>query len=47
VPEGASYQNALAADNRTFVTGEVEAIRERAEAFVPKNLPADEGNGET
>lgn len=47
VPEGASYQNALAADNRTFVTGEIEAIRERAEAFVPKNLPVDEGNGET
>ncbi|SAL56745.1 hypothetical protein [Caballeronia humi] len=47
VPEGASYQSALAADNRTFVTGEIEAIRERAEAFLPKTLPAEDGNGET
>jgi hypothetical protein len=47
VPEGASYQSALAADNRTFVTGEIDAIRERAEAFVPKMLPVDEGNTET
>jgi hypothetical protein len=36
VPEGASYQEALAADNRTFITGEVDAIRRRAEAFKPK-----------
>jgi hypothetical protein len=36
VPEGASYQEALAADNRTFVTGEVDAIRRRADVFKPK-----------
>ncbi|MDR5817559.1 MULTISPECIES: hypothetical protein [unclassified Caballeronia] len=47
VPEGTSYQEALAADNRTFVTGEIEGIRRRAEAFVPKALPADDGNAET
>ncbi|SAL71575.1 hypothetical protein AWB71_04390 [Caballeronia peredens] len=47
VPEGASYQQALAADNRTFVTGEVDEIRRRAEAFVPKTLPADDSNTET
>jgi hypothetical protein len=47
VPEGASYQNALAADNRTFVTGEVDGIRRRAEAFTPKALPAENGNPET
>jgi hypothetical protein len=45
VPEGASYQQALAADNRTFVTGEVEHIRRRAEAFTPTTLPAEGGNG--
>jgi len=47
VPEGMSYQDALAADKRTFVTGEVERIRRRAEAFTPKTLPADDGNAET
>ena len=47
VPEGASYQEALAADNRTFVTGEIDGIRRRAEAFTPKTLPADDGNAET
>ncbi len=36
VPEGASYQSALAADNRTFIIMEVEEIRRRAEAFKPK-----------
>lgn len=36
VPEGASFQNALAADNRTFVIVEVEEIRRRAQAFKPK-----------
>jgi hypothetical protein len=36
VPEGASYQEALAADNRTFVTGDVDAIRRRADGFKPK-----------
>jgi hypothetical protein len=36
VPEGASYQSALAAENRTFVVVEVEEIRRRAEAFKPK-----------
>lgn len=36
VPEGASYQEALATDNRTFVTGEVDAIRRRADAFKPQ-----------
>jgi hypothetical protein len=36
VPEGASYQNALAAENRTFVTVEVEEIRRRADAFKPQ-----------
>jgi hypothetical protein len=41
VPEGASYQNALAADNRTFTTGEVDQIRRRAEAFAPKTVDAD------
>jgi hypothetical protein len=35
VPEGASYQQALAAENRTFVTGEIDAIRRRADAFKP------------
>jgi hypothetical protein len=35
VPEGASYQEALAAENRTFVTGEIDAIRRRADAFKP------------
>ncbi|WP_213779325.1 hypothetical protein [Caballeronia sp. dw_276] len=35
VPEGASYQSALAAENRTFVTVEVEEIRRRADAFKP------------
>lgn len=47
VPEGASYQEMLAADNRTFVTGEVDDIRRRAEAFTPKTLPAEDGNPET
>lgn len=47
VPEGVSYQEALAADRRTFVTGEVDGIRRRAEAFTPKTLPADDGNAET
>ncbi|GAB5095278.1 hypothetical protein YK56LOC_09940 [Caballeronia sp. HLA56] len=47
VPEGAQYQQALAADNRTFVTGEVDDIRRRAEAFIPKTLPAEDGNPET
>ncbi|KIG03438.1 hypothetical protein [Caballeronia concitans] len=47
VPEGASYQQALAADNRTFVTGEVDGIRRRAEAFTPKTLPAEDGHSET
>jgi len=47
VPEGASYQQALVADNRTFVTGEIDRIRRRAEAFTPKTLPADDGNSET
>ncbi|KND55263.1 hypothetical protein BPUN_2804 [Candidatus Paraburkholderia kirkii] len=47
VPEGASYQKALAADNRTFTTGEVDDIRRRAEAFTPKTLPAEDGNPET
>ena len=46
VPEGASYQNALAADNRTFTTGEIDAIRERAEAFTPK-IVEDNGSSET
>jgi hypothetical protein len=36
VPEGISYQNALAADNRTFVTVEAEEIRRRADAFKPQ-----------
>ena len=36
VPEGVSYQNALAADNRTFVTVEAEEIRRRADAFKPQ-----------
>ena len=36
VPEGASFQSALAAENRTFVVVEVEEIRRRAEAFKPK-----------
>ncbi len=36
VPEGMSYQNALAADNRTFVTVEAEEIRRRADAFKPQ-----------
>lgn len=36
VPEGASFQSALAADNRTFVIMEVDEIRRRAEAFKPK-----------
>lgn len=36
VPEGASFQSALAAENRTFVTVEVEEIRRRAEAFKPR-----------
>jgi hypothetical protein len=47
VPEGASYQTALAADNRTFVTGEIDEIRRRAEAFPPKSLPAEDGQQET
>ncbi|AET91599.1 hypothetical protein [Caballeronia cordobensis] len=47
VPEGVSYQETLAADRRTFVTGEVDGIRRRAEAFTPKTLPADDGNAET
>ncbi|EKS66982.1 MULTISPECIES: hypothetical protein [Caballeronia] len=47
VPEGVSYQEALAADKRTFVTGEVDGIRRRAEAFTPKTLPAADGNTET
>jgi hypothetical protein len=47
VPEGISYQQALAADSRTFVTGEIDGIRRRAEAFPPKPLPAEEGNSET
>jgi hypothetical protein len=47
VPEGVSYQQALAADNRTFTTGEVDDIRRRAEAFTPSTLPAEDGNGET
>ncbi|WP_244816919.1 hypothetical protein [Caballeronia sp. Lep1P3] len=47
VPEGASYQEALAADNRTFVTGEIDGIRRRAEAFTPKELPAQDGSSET
>jgi hypothetical protein len=37
VPEGVSYQNALAADNRTFVTVEAEEIRRRADAFKPQS----------
>jgi hypothetical protein len=36
VPEGASYQEVLAADNRTFVIGEVDAIRRRADALKPQ-----------
>jgi hypothetical protein len=36
VPEGVSYQSALAADNRTFVTVEAEEIRRRADAFKPQ-----------
>lgn len=47
VPEGASYQAALAADNRTFVTGEIDDIRRRAEAFTPKTLPGDDSHPET
>jgi hypothetical protein len=47
VPEGASYQQALAADNRTFVTGEVDGIRRRAEAFAPTPLASDDSNAET
>jgi hypothetical protein len=47
VPEGVSYQEALAADNRTFVTGEIDGIRRRAEAFTPKTLPAADSNAET
>ncbi len=47
VPEGASYQEALAAESRTFTTGEIEHIRRRAEAFPPKPLPSEEGNSET
>jgi hypothetical protein len=41
VPEGASFQNALAADNRTFVIVEVEEIRRRAELFKPWAEGAD------
>ncbi|WP_175941077.1 hypothetical protein [Caballeronia sp. BCC1704] len=47
VPEGASYQQALAADNRTFVTGEIDGIRRRADAFTPQTLPAEDGPTET
>jgi hypothetical protein len=47
VPEGVSYQAALAADSRTFTTGEIDDIRRRAEAFPPKPLPADDSNSET
>jgi hypothetical protein len=43
VPEGVSYQEALAADSRTFVTGEIDDIRRRAEAFPPKPLTSEEG----
>jgi hypothetical protein len=47
VPEGVSYQEKLAADNRTFVTGEIDDIRRRAEAFAPTPLPSEDGNTET
>jgi hypothetical protein len=43
VPEGVSYQEALAAENRTFVTGEIDPIRRRADAFKP---PAEGQNEE-
>jgi hypothetical protein len=46
VPEGASYQEALAAESRTFTTGEIDRIRRRAEAFPPKPLPAEDGGGD-
>ncbi len=47
VPEGVSYgrrvvyQEALAADSRTFVPGEIDDIRRRAEAFPLKPLTSE------